>query len=301
VPREKPLQFALWAGLGLGTIGLVSEWAWTHVWMPIPWTGSLMLPEGLLLGFAMSMAGAMIGTWIATRLALQPIQRPPVMKPLVVGAAVVIAVAVSYSLYKPAIKDTQANVALIGDEANSAPGDRRVNVEVKIDPADAPKDAELLNVTAWQGGGHLTLAELKETSPGVYRTTESVPVSGTWKTLIRLQKGNTVSGVPIYLPEDKGIPAKEVPPESQFTRPFVEEHSILQREQKSSAGWLTAFAYGVVALIALGLLTLLAWGLHRLAGTAPGEAPTAPGARDGRFRRDAPQVSPRAPAPAGRS
>ena len=40
---------------------------------------------------------------------------------------------------------------------------------------------------------------------------------------------------------------------------------MLQREQKSSAPALTILAYGVVVAIALGLLVLLAWGLHRLA------------------------------------
>ena len=45
---------------------------------------------------------------------------------------------------------------------------------------------------------------------------------------------------------------------------------MLQREQKSTAPALTGIAYGVVIAIALSLLALLAWGLHRL-GTPPGE------------------------------
>jgi hypothetical protein len=49
----------------------------------------------------------------------------------------------------------------------------------------------------------------------------------------------------------------------------VPDNELLQREQKTDvAGSLTAIAYSVVAAIALSLLTLLAWGLHRLAVTS---------------------------------
>ena len=47
--------------------------------------------------------------------------------------------------------------------------------------------------------------------PGHYRTTEAVPVWGTWKTLLRVHDGKTLTAVPIYLAADPGIGAKEVP------------------------------------------------------------------------------------------
>jgi hypothetical protein len=54
----------------------------------------------------------------------------------------------------------------------------------------------------------------------------------------------------------------------------VPDSQVLQREQKTDvAGTLTAIAYSVVAAIALALLALLAWGLHRLAVTSPGTPP----------------------------
>ena len=49
VPRERPLAFGLWSGLGIGTAGLASEWAWSHAWMPIPWPAELV-PEAIVLG-----------------------------------------------------------------------------------------------------------------------------------------------------------------------------------------------------------------------------------------------------------
>jgi len=152
--------------------------------------------------------------------------------------------------------------------------------------------------TAWQGDG-LVLDRLERVGEGVYRTTQPIPVHGNWKSLLRLQSGNGVQGVPVFLPEDRAIPAKGVPAEAQFTRTFVEDKKILQREAKESSPWLVLGALALVFAIALGLLALIAWGLHRLAATASAagrEGPPSPeppaAARERRFR-------PGAPAPSG--
>lgn len=118
-------------------------------------------------------------------------------------------------------------------------------------------------MSAWQGGG-LVADRLERVGGGVYRTTEPIPVHGNWKALIRLHEGNSLTAVPLYLTEDPAIPAPEVAAPPQFERQFIADHKILQREQKDAAGWLTAFGYAVVVVIALSLLILLAWGLHRL-------------------------------------
>ena len=47
--RERPLRFGALAGLGIGTLGLAAEWAWSHIWWTIPWTAAL-LPEGIIAG-----------------------------------------------------------------------------------------------------------------------------------------------------------------------------------------------------------------------------------------------------------
>jgi hypothetical protein len=104
---------------------------------------------------------------------------------------------------------------------------------------------------------------------GVYRTTEPIPVHGNWKALIRLQRGNAIDGAPIFLPDDPAIPAAEVPAPASFARELVPDTQLLQREQKADvAGSLSAIAYAAVAALALSLLALLAWGLHRLAVTS---------------------------------
>ncbi|NLT05630.1 MAG: hypothetical protein GXY03_04890, partial [Solirubrobacterales bacterium] len=84
------------------------------------------------------------------------------------------------------------------------------------------------------------------------------------------------------MPEDPAIPAPEVPALASFERTAIPDSEVLQREQRTDvAGPLTAAAYAVVAAIALSLLALLAWGLHRLAATAPGRAGPPPSGRSG--------------------
>jgi hypothetical protein len=139
-----------------------------------------------------------------------------------------------------------------------------VNADVRLSPSDAADNAEWLTATAWQGDGFV-VDRLRKVAPGRYRTTEPIPVHGNWKALIRLHNGNSLTAVPVFLPRDQAIPAKEVPARAQFTRTFVADHQILQREQKAAASWLTIAAYLVVVAIALSLLALLVWGLHRLA------------------------------------
>ena len=260
VGTTRTLRFAVWSGVGIGTLGLASEWAWSHAWMPLPWPSEL-LPEAALLGFASAVAGALIGGWIAHRLRVEPSPSVPALRRAAVVGAVVIAAVVGYALNKPADEGVRAQVTVA--ELTPAP-ERTVRATVRLDPPDAADDAEWLTLTAWQGDG-LVVDRLKRAGEGIYRTNEPVPVHGNWKSLVRLHNGNSLTAIPVFLPRDEAIPAKEVPAERSFTRTFVADHEILQREQKSAAPWLTGFAYAVVVAIALALLVLLAWGLHRLA------------------------------------
>jgi hypothetical protein len=135
-------------------------------------------------------------------------------------------------------------------------GDREVMATVQLDPADAAEEAKWLHAMAWQGGGS-RLVELRETGPGTYRTTEPVPVHGDWKAMVRLHTDNAILAMPIYLPEDAGIPAREVPAEPRFERAFQPDHEILRREERGAAGWLTGAAYGILAAVALAWLAAI--------------------------------------------
>lgn len=270
IPRDRPLAFGAWSGVGIGTVGLGAEWAWSHIWMPLPWPAELV-PEALILGFVTAMAGSLVGAWIGARLSVTPMTTGRSLRMAAALGAAAIGATVGFALYKPADEGVRAEVALT--EAAGG-GGRTVHADVTFDPRDAADDAEWLTATAWQGDG-LVVDRLERTGPGRYRTTEPIPVDGNWKALIRLHVGNSLTTLPLFLPSDEAIPAKEVPATARFERAFVPDHEVLQREQKSAAPGLTAIAYGVVLLIALSLLALLAWGLHRLGTVKPdGPPPT---------------------------
>ena len=265
---RRPVAFGLVAGALIGTVGLAAEWAWSHLWMPLPWPAELF-PEGALLGFAMAVAGSLIGAWIGARLNSDELPRTASLRAAAVAGSVIVAALVGFALLKPANDGVRADVTLA--EAPGERSGRHVNATVRFDPADAPDDAEWITTTSWQGGG-LVIDRLRQVGPGVYETTKPVPVFGTWKTMVRLHDGRSLTAIPVYLPADPAIPVKGVPAEQRFNREFVADHELLQREQKSAAPWLWGVGYAVVLGIALGFLALLAWGVHRVS-TAPAKEP----------------------------
>ena len=150
---------------------------------------------------------------------------------------------------------------------------------MKLDPPSAADDAKWMTTTAWQGGG-LVVDRLERVGDGVYRTTEPIPVHGTWKAEFRLHRGRSLLGVPVYLPDDPAIPAKEVPATASFERAFVRDKDILQREAKDGAAGLTLLGYGIVLAITLSIIALNTWALVRLATVIEDAAP-----EPERFRR----------------
>jgi hypothetical protein len=282
IPAQKrPLAFGVWAGVLIGTVGLAAEWAFTQVWMPLPWTAALF-PEGALLGFAAAVCASLIGAWVGAHLASETIPRTPSLRAAGAVAAAGIGAMVLWALYTPAGPPTTIAVTTRDIDRGA---ERTIAATVRFDPPNAANDAEWLTATAWQGDG-LVVDRLERVGEGVYRTTEPIPVHGNWKSMIRLQRGNAIDATPLYLPDDPAIPAAEVPAPASFTREFVPDSQVLQREQKTDvAGSLTAIAYLAVAGIALALLALLAWGLHRLAVTSG-----LPPVTRSRVRADGPEI-----------
>ncbi|HZO06908.1 MAG TPA: hypothetical protein VFB52_11015 [Solirubrobacterales bacterium] len=268
VSTKRPLRFGLWAGLGIGTVGLAAEWAWSHIWMPLPWPSALF-PEGAVIGFLAAMAGAVLGAWIGAHLTVEPGVRRPALRQLAVGAAALTAALIALALYTPTQRGVRADVVL------RPLGEGEVQATLTMHPPDAAAEAEWFDVTAWQGGG-LVVAPLEEIAPGRYRTSEPIPVDGNWKSMVRLHEGRSLTALPIFLPRDPAIPVGEVPAPPRFTRAFGDEHQLLQREQKGGSPLVVTLAYSTVAAITLSLLALIAWALHRLSfGPATRRRPAA--------------------------
>jgi hypothetical protein len=152
---------------------------------------------------------------------------------------------------------------ITASEVSPAPH-REVALSVHIAPSGATKDANWVQAIAWQGGGFVQ-DRLAQVGEGVYRTTKPLPAYGDWKTIVRLHRDDSLLSAPVYMPRDPGIPAAGIPLRADVTRPFIEDHELLQRERKDDVpGWLPAAAYGVVGMIVLGFLGILGWALARL-------------------------------------
>lgn len=260
-----PLVQAAVAGVGVGTVGLAGEWAWSHVWAGFAWPASL-LPGAAVLGFTAALAAALVGGAVAAALDGRP--RESRARGLLTAAAFALMVAaVAVTVPISSSSQIKANVAL--QELAPAP-DRTVAAVIRLTPPDAAKGAEWFDITAWQGGGSI-VDRLQRTGEGTYTSSRPIPVSGKWKVILRLQKGNEVLGMPIFLPRDNAIPVGEVPASASFTRAFVLDKKNLQRETKAGvAGPLTTGAYLAVLVLALGVLAALAGGLRTLRNRASG-------------------------------
>src|SRR3954468_23591596 len=285
--RDRPIALGVIGGLLCGTVGLAAEWLWIGARFPLPWTDGI-LPEAFVVapiaGVAGGVLGGLLGAGLRFRLPRQSVARPAAIRALAATAPLT---AFGLSTTKPT--GQTATVALRDDGGNAA--QRHVTGTVRLTPRDAADDATWVTVTSWQDGG-MKVDRLQRIGEGVYRFRTPAPAYGDWKTVLRRQNGRQILAGPIYMPADAAIPgAKEVPASARFTRPFVADHDLLQRERKTDIpGWLWTAACLVVLALSIVFITALAWGVARVARTgdgAAGEPPAAPsrsaGDRAGRF------------------
>jgi hypothetical protein len=257
-----PVVFGAVAGVGIGTIGLAAEWGWSHVWVEHPWV-SAMLPEAAILALLMAVSAGTIGGFIGRALTLRGSRLPDAGYWALIAPA---AVAIGVVLYTLPISDGERTTSASFQLRNAQPPpEREVEGTIRLDPPDAAEDARWFNVTSWQGGETSIVSDLEEVSPGVYRTTEPIPVDGSWKSILRLHADDVVIGLPIFLPRDTGIPAPETPAPAQFRRDFVLDKTNLQREQKEGvSSALTTISYLAVLAMTVALILIIFWGLRRV-------------------------------------
>jgi hypothetical protein len=276
---DRPLAFGAASGLAIGTVGLAAEWAWSHIWMPIPWPSSL-LAEAAIIGPAMALAGALIGSLIGTALASDHMRLPRRAGWTLAASFLAVVAMAAYGLRTTTNDGVRAQVT--ATDVTSGPN-RAVKARITIEPRDAAKDAKWLTVTDWQGGEKLILDRLKRVDEGVYETTKPIPAHDGWKATLRMHVGTSIQAIPLYMPADRAIPVPAVPLRPRFERTFGSDKRLLQREAKVNPGPLSTLAYLAVLILVLAILAGLTAGLRRyaLAGEAatgsPPEAPGVPG------------------------
>ncbi|HSO97385.1 MAG TPA: hypothetical protein VLP43_00400 [Solirubrobacteraceae bacterium] len=261
--------FTALAALLVATLGTLGEWGFSHLWMPIPWPGHFV-PSAIAIAVPAALAGGLIGAFVAGALAPTRIGRIGATR-WGAGAvgAVGFAAVIAFCLPTHAPAGATATVTL------DHPG-ARSQATVAFHPGSVVSEPDYLQQLSWQGHAKSVVAILRRIAPGVYRTTQPLPIAGSWKSLIRIGQGRMRADVPVYMPADPAIPAALIPAGRTVTRPLVTDHLLMQRERKRGvAGWLWGTATATVLAIIAVLLAIIGWGLDRVAGRVSGEPPVA--------------------------
>ncbi len=267
VLARRPLAFGAASGVAIGTVGLASEWGWSHLAMQLPWTADL-LPEAIVFAGGAGVAGGVAGALLALGLRGE-LPRPALARTATVLPIAVVGVLLAAGLRTEVPPGARASVALFDVRGGAA---RTAQATVRVEPRSLTRDAAWVTVTAWQGGGR-QVDRLREVAPGVFRTTAPIPLYGSWKSLVRVHAGNAVLGAPVYMPADRAIPVPEVPAATRFTRRLQRDSEVLQRERDFDVPtWLWGGAAALVVALYLALLAALSWGVGRI-GRVPRAAP----------------------------
>ncbi len=264
VTSTRPLTLGAVSGLLIGTLGLVAEWGWSHIWMPLPWTSSMLLPA-TVLGLGAALSAGVLGGFVGRALTPDAHARQTGPRWLLPLAAAGIVACIAFPLPMNSGPPSSARLALRNLRAGPA---RTVAATVRLTPRNAADHAQWLTVTAWQGGG-LVVDRLHRVGEGIYESTQPIPVYGRWKAMLRMENGRSLVATPIYMPADPAIPAAGIPASAKIVRQFVTDKKILQREAVGGSIWLAVPAYLLLLAIVTAWLISLARGLRRLEDTDP--------------------------------
>jgi hypothetical protein len=274
---RRPMAFGAVAGLGVGTVGLWLESLWIGAVYHYPWPTS-MWGEALAMAVPAAVLAGLCGALMGMVLTGQRLPSRAIGISVVTVTVLAIGGAVANGLHIVVPEQDTATITLT--DLPGEPGKRMVSADVQLTPPNMAGDhPDWVTILSWQGRMEnqrgLVIDRLDRVGPGHYRSTQPVPVWGSWKTLLRVQDGYTMTAVPIYEPADDAIPAAEVPALASFNRPFVHEITILQRERDQNApGWLFTAGSLVVLILTLIVIAALTWGAGRInnAVTAPKQA-----------------------------
>jgi hypothetical protein len=264
---KRPIAFGAVSGLVVGTVGLWVESLWIGAVYHYPWP-TAMWGEALAMAAPVAVLTGMCGALFGMVLTGQRLPGRAIGIAVVAATVLVIGGAVANGLHIVVPRQNIATITLT--DQPGPPGQRMVSADVQLAPPDMVSDhPDWVTILSWQGrmenNRGLLIDRLTKVGPGHYRSTQPIPVWGSWKTLLRVQDGYTMTAVPIYEPADDAIPAPEVPALASSARPFVQEVTILQRERDQNAPlWLFTTGSIVVLFLTLMVISGLTWGAGRI-------------------------------------
>jgi hypothetical protein len=264
----RPLRLGAISGLLIGTVGFAAEYAWTNIAMPLPWHTAL-IAEGLPTAIVAGVAGGVLGALFAGGLRGE-LPAPRTARLLAGGAAAALLIVGANALVHSEQPGVRATIGL----QQTDPG--HAYVTAKFDPPSAAQNAEWVDGLAWQGDG-LVVNHMKHVGGGTWRTTKALPISGHWKTMLRIHKGRSLLSAGLYLRADPAIPYKGFRAANGSTQTMVYDQRFLQLERKpDTPAYLWTPAVAIVLLMVGGFMTLLALGVGRLGRVPKQDDPQAP-------------------------
>ena len=239
---KRPIVFGLVSGLLVSTVGLWLESLWIDAVYHYPWPSSIW-PEALMMAVPVTVLTGACGAMLGMVLTDQRLPGRAIGIGLVALTVVVIGGATANGLRYEVPPNTTATITLT--EAPGSPDKRMVTADVRINPPDLiSDDPNWVSVLGWQGGlandRGIFIDHLEKLGPGHYRSTQPMPVWGSWKTLLRVQDGRILTAVPIFLAEDPGIGAPEVPAAAD------DDPAVRRRDHHPAARAQTGYANGAL-------------------------------------------------------
>lgn len=267
--RRGPLVQALAAGVLAGTVGLATEWGFSHVFGREPWQpvmlGAMWLPALAAVG------AAVLGTGFGLAVTRRPIALP---RAALAGAALAALAGLVIPLPRNGLAESATVLTspagpklLAFDRYGQASLFQSVHVEVDTSPQTSALlgDSDWFWVNSWQGGGRLAQT-LVEVSPGRWVAPRPVPTGAAWKTVVLLGRGDVVAALPVALPSDPAVGVRAIPLVRSRTQDFAAASRYLMPESHSGAKWIAYVIYALwLAMIAAWLGALYAGASH-LAG-----------------------------------
>lgn len=271
-----PPAVATFAGVLVATVGLATEWGWTHLWYQYPWQ------PGLLGYFWMALLAAVVAAVLGHAAGRVLSGETPQFGTRAVAAALVL-LGFVVALHLPMRSVTPVTTTVQTMPTAAAPVidsqgliAQRMSVRVAVQPPSAVDGADRFDIVAWQGHAPVEHIELQQVTPGHYVGTSPVPVGGSWKSVLILGHGDVMDAAAIAMPGDAQVPLKAIPaPTAPRTTRMVPAESLLMREVHSAAEWpfvviLTLFAIAVLAwAVSLAVAFALASRHMRTTGERP--------------------------------
>lgn len=253
-PRMNAALRTLVTALLLSTVGMAVEWGWTQAWSPQPWHTTLLASWWVVVLIAV--AACFLGSALGRAVAHLP--------QVVHFSGVALAFAVMVAML--AVPFPRHGLSAVATVTATGAGPRQpaitreglvtyqqdMLISLRVSPAAAVDDADVFRIFTWQGGG-LTISPLHRTGDGSWTIDAPVPVGGSWKNIVFLEKGDVVAAIPVSFPADPtyGLAAIPAPTDKPRVAQFAPSTAYLTRESHGGSALPAILAYTTLAVIFL--------------------------------------------------